>query len=251
MKHYLESLYGVWAAGVVAPTVVASTTLFGSGAVLAGLEHPEVSTFCSRSWGRTLLASNFTQVKVEGAEHIDKQRSYIVMSNHTSYLDAPALLGYLPLPLRFVMKKELGRIPIFGAGVRRQGGILVDRQNREQAVEELRKGIGPLMERRLSLLVFPEGTRSKDGQLGDFKKGGFMTALQTGLPILPVALLGCAQCLPASGWRLRPGRITLRIGSPIDVAAYGMTGRDKLMSDVREAMCHLLESAEPSVPPKP
>lgn len=240
MKSQIDKLYGLWSAGVVIPTTVLSTTLFGSAAIAAGLKHPRMSTLSANTWAKSLLAANFTTVSVEGAEHCSSATSYVVMSNHQSYFDTLALLGHLPLPLRFVMKKELGRIPLFGTAVRRWGGILVDRSDRGQAIEELQKGIVPLVDNKLSLLVFPEGTRSKDGQLGPFKKGGFMTAIQAGLPILPVVLVGSARCLPANGFRLRPGHIVLRVGQPIDVSKYGVEQRDRLMADVRASMLGLL-----------
>lgn len=239
MKGGLEKLYGVWAASVVVPTAVLGTTVFGSTAIVAGLKHHELSSACGRNWARTLLAANFSTVSVHGGEGLDGNRSYVVMANHQSYFDTLALLGHLPLPIRFVMKKELGKIPIFGAAVKRPGGILVDRSDRGQAIEELRKGILPLVQRNLSLLVFPEGTRSKSGQLGPFKKGGFMTAISTGLPILPVGIRGSERCLPAQGWKLRPGTMELHVGTPIEVSAFGVERREELMGEVRRQMLAL------------
>jgi len=240
VKSPLESLYQLWSAGVVIPTAVLSTTLFGSTAIAAGLKHPKISTACSHNWARSLLAVNFTKVRVHGVENIDPATSYLVMCNHNSYFDTLALLGALPLPLRFVMKKELGRVPIFGTAVRRWGGILVDRSDRSQAINELKRGIEPIIQNNLSLLVFPEGTRSRDGQLGPFKKGGFVTAIQSRLPILPVAVVGSTDVMPSRGWKLKPGTIDMVVGAPIPTLDASVEKKEELMLTVRDAMLALV-----------
>jgi len=238
----------VWTWGVFCPVMAVSTAVFGSLAMLLALFDHRAAFPCMRAWGRLLCAVNLTPVRVEGAEHVQPGRAYVIMSNHQSHFDILALCGRWPAQFRWVIKKELRRVPFIGPATARMGCVFVDRSNREAAVASLRAA-KPLFDQGISLLVFPEGTRQRDGRLGEFKKGGFMVALDSGLPILPVSLSGAYDVLRPETLRARPGRIRLRIHPPVDAAAYGIEGRDRLVADVRAIVASGLSERERDAAP--
>jgi 1-acyl-sn-glycerol-3-phosphate acyltransferase len=164
------------------------------------------------------------------------------MSNHQSMYDIPALLASLPVQTRFLAKRSLFKIPIFGWAIALGGFISVDRSDRSRAresfaaaVEQLRLGA--------STLVFPEGTRSLDGRLSDFERGGFLLALKSGLAIVPVGIHGSLSVRRRGSLVVRPGRIRVRYGRPIEVESFGIRGRAELEGVVRERLADLMDQA--------
>jgi 1-acyl-sn-glycerol-3-phosphate acyltransferase len=163
------------------------------------------------------------------------------MSNHRSLYDVPLLFDSFPHTLRMVAKSELFRVPVWGPAMREAGFIAIDRNNSVRAkrnleVAKARLGAG------INVWIAPEGTRSRSGQLGDFKSGGFRLALDTGTRILPTALVGTEQILPPTGARVRKGAsVTVKFGRPIDPAAFGSTRRRALVEEVRSAILAMLE----------
>ncbi len=230
-----QRLYGLWAFPLVLPFLILETTLLGLAAWVVSYVNPDLATAVAKLWSRLALGANFTRVTLRGAELITPRRSYVIMANHQSLADIVALGSVLPLQFRFVMKQELRRIPVFGHACAAWGCVFVARDDRARAIESL-KGAGPLLERGASLIVFPEGTRSPDGRLLPFKKGGFMVALALNAPILPVRIDGSAGVLPARSLTLRPGQIRVTVLPPIDTAEFGLARRDELMAAVRQAI---------------
>ncbi|MBN2284198.1 MAG: 1-acyl-sn-glycerol-3-phosphate acyltransferase [Deltaproteobacteria bacterium] len=185
-----------------------------------------------RFWSRLNLMLSGVSVKVEGLEKIDRNQSYIVMSNHQSHFDVWALIAFLPLQLRWVMKKELRKVPVFGYCCDRMGHIYVDRGDSEKARESLQVA-GEKMRAGASLFFFPEGTRSPRKEMLPFKKGGFVIALATGMPILPISVKGGREILPKNSIKIMPGEMIICIHDPLFVDEYSYDTRDKLMSRVR------------------
>jgi 1-acyl-sn-glycerol-3-phosphate acyltransferase len=180
-------------------------------------------------------------VTVRGRRHIDKRRSYVIVSNHLSHYDIFVLYGWLGIDFKWVMKKELRSLPALGAACEKMGHIYIDRSNRETAIaslEEAKKGIV----NGTSVLFFPEGTRSVSGGMGEFKKGAFVMALDMGIPILPVTILHTDKILPPRTMDLFPGRASMVVHEPIDVAAYGTERLGDLMAAAREVIQAGLES---------
>jgi 1-acyl-sn-glycerol-3-phosphate acyltransferase len=190
-------------------------------------------------WGRSILAVSGVQVRVEGRERIDPGAAFICMSNHQSNFDIPVLLGYLPMPFRWLAKAELFKIPIFGRAMRGAGYIPIDRSDRPAAIDSLRKAADAVRS-GVSVVIFPEGTRSPDGRLKPFKKGGFVMAIEAGVPIMPVALRGTFDIMPKSRLLIRPAEVTLAIGAPIATTGYRLHTKETLMEDVRNALQQLL-----------
>lgn len=177
---------------------------------------------------------------LRGREKIVPGTSYIITPNHQGNADILALLRTLPIPFRWVLKKELLKIPIFGPALGRTGAIAIDRSDPRKAIQSLEEGKKKL-EGGWSVLIYPEGTRGWDEQLQPFKKGAFMMAVQTGIPILPVTCNGAFRVLPKKTIFFRPGHVEVVIGDPIET--QGMTTKDvpKLMEQTRQAILNNLD----------
>jgi 1-acyl-sn-glycerol-3-phosphate acyltransferase len=169
-------------------------------------------------FARNVVRAADIRIDVLGAENVPSDRTFVVMSNHQSHLDIPILYWSLPVKtLRMVAKAELFRVPIWGRAMREGGMIEVDRSNRRQAIESLRRA-GDALADGVSIFIAPEGTRSRTGELGPLKKGGFHLALETNTPIIPVTISGSFHILPPETIRMRRGvEVVVQIGEPIEV----------------------------------
>lgn len=172
-------------------------------------------------------------VSMEGNEHIDREKSYIIMSNHQSHYDVWSLIAHIPLQLRWVMKLELREVPIFGYCCERMGHIYIDRGHSEKAHESL-KVAGEKIRNGSSVVFFPEGTRSPNGKLLPFKKGGFVIALEAKVPILPVTVVGGRRVLRKGSLKIMPGRMKIIIHEPLDVDGYSYETRGDLVERIRD-----------------
>jgi 1-acyl-sn-glycerol-3-phosphate acyltransferase len=194
------------------------------------------------AWAPRVLERAGVTLTVHGREHVDPLRPAVLMSNHASFYDIPVVYAAFGGNLRMVAKKELFKIPIVGAAMRESGMIEVDRGNRVQAVQSLAAGTKALVESGSSVWIAPEGTRTKTGELGPFKKGGFRLALDTGLPILPISLRNTGKILPPHAVRTNTGiDVTATFHAPIDTAPYAADpdrkgAIERLMARVREAI---------------
>jgi 1-acyl-sn-glycerol-3-phosphate acyltransferase len=205
-----------WSLEVCTPTVLEA---------LAGRVRRDVCDARIDRWSKKLLDDVGVRVEVVGREHLDPAAPMLVMSNHQSLYDVPALYQTLPHSVRMVTKTELFRIPIFGRALRAAEFVEVDRGHRARAIESLRNA-RRLFESGITVWIAPEGTRSPDGRLGPFKKGGFILAEEAGVPILPVSVDGTHRILPA--------RTTdLHYGQPVRVTIHPRVRRDEVAS--REA----------------
>lgn len=193
-------------------------------------------------WSRRLLDRARVEVLVSGRGHIVPGENYVVMSNHQSHYDIPVLYQALGLPLRMVAKRELFEIPVMGAAMRYSGFIEVDRGRHKQAVESLNRARTRIAADKTSVWIAPEGTRSRDGKLGPFKRGGFVLALETGLRILPVTLVGSRDVLRVREARVNRGkRVRVVVSEPLDPASYGRSGISSLVRHVHAGILGSLE----------
>lgn len=158
-----------------------------------------------RIWCRWILAVCGIHVDVEGTEYVDPTRSYVIISNHLSNFDIWATLAAVPLNIRFVAKKELLRLPIFGQALALSNHIVIDRSNPEAAIARINERIASQIDSGFCILFYAEGTRSPDGKVHAFKKGGVTLALRTGLPIVPMSVSGTRKFLPKNSVIIRPG----------------------------------------------
>jgi 1-acyl-sn-glycerol-3-phosphate acyltransferase len=214
---------------------VMATGFFSLMAILASLmdKKGELPHLVARVWGRTLLFGARVKVTVKNPDNIDPSRSYIYMSNHQSNFDIPVLLAYLPVQFRWLAKVELFRIPIFGFAMQRAGYISIDRSDRKAAILSL-KHAAEIIRGGVSVLIFPEGTRSRDGNIRPFKSGGFILAIDSGAPIVPVIIHGTFPIMPKDRLRIRPGNVVLEIEKPLETSHYSRRDKAELMEKVRQ-----------------
>lgn len=186
-----------------------------------------------RLWARIILTISGVTLVVKGSENLEKNSSYIIIANHQSHFDGPALASSLDLQFRWIAKKELLKIPIFGHALKAAGNIFIDRRDHETAMRTINEGISQLP-KGAGVMFFAEGTRSEDGVIGQFKKGGFTAAIQTGLPILPVTIKGSSQALPKGGIVFHAGVIEVTVGESIDPSKYSLEQLDELVEKTRD-----------------
>lgn len=222
---------------------------FGLATGLGGLFLPGDRLFhwMARHWGRSTLAAAGIRLRADFERDLGTVGRSILMPNHQSLYDIPALLATLPGETRFLAKQSLFRIPIFGWALRTGGFIPVDRQNRRQAREVFRSAIDGLGE-GVSILVFPEETRTRDGRLGSFKKGGFLLALRSGLPIVPVGIRGNFEARPRGSWVIRPGEVAVHYGRPVRAEEYSVREIEQFMTAVRSEVARLAAVEEGNEP---
>ena len=194
----------------------------------------------ARIWAKFILFVSGIKVQVEGLTNIDPSKSYIYMSNHRSNFDIPVLLGCLPIQFRWLAKAELFKIPIFGRAMSGAGYVKIDRSNRVSAFKSINQ-VAAKMKNSVSVMIFPEGTRSEDGDVKPFKKGGFVMAVDTGAPIVPVILRGTRSIMAKGSWRINPGDVTLSIEKPIDTTGYTRDTKEDLIKIVRSVICEVFE----------
>ena len=192
-------------------------------------------------WARMLLWLTSTRVKVIGGENVLKDRPQIFMANHQSDFDVFIVLAHIPGQFRWIVKKELFKIPIFSKAMRNAGYIEIDRQNHEKAMKSLEEAARKIREGK-SVCTFPEGTRSKDGTIKPFKQGMFHLAIKAGVPIVPISIIGAREIMPKRTLKVRPGRITMIIGRPMDVSSYTIETRGELIELVRSSIIRNLEN---------
>jgi len=230
-----QILYAPWTWGVFIPYLLGSTVFWGSVALLLAVVSHRIAFHCGTIWAWCLCRVNWTTVEITGKEHASRGQVYVIMMNHQSHFDILAFYGHWGRQFRWVMKRELRNVPFLGWATAAMGNIFIDRSNREKTIASLREA-GPLFDQGISVMIFPEGTRSGDGPVGPFKKGGFMMALNTGLPILPVSIRGTRSILPRKTKRLTPGRVQITVHRPIETAGLTADDRNDLMFRVRAAL---------------
>ncbi|NOZ93164.1 MAG: 1-acyl-sn-glycerol-3-phosphate acyltransferase [Acidobacteria bacterium] len=226
-------LFSLW----VWPVAVVLTILFSVAAVAATPFSPTGRTtlYLARWWGRLILLAAAVRLRVEGLQNLDPSRFYVIMANHESILDIPALLAALPsrIGTRFLAKESLFSVPLLGWALKALGFIPVDRANRSTAVGMFLQAIDQARGGN-SLLIFPEETRTDDGRLLPFRRGGFLLAMRSHFPILPVGLEGPRLAMPSHDWKVRPlSVITVRIGEAIPTEGRSMKDRQALMDETR------------------
>lgn len=237
----MQLLYTVWVwlFGVVV------TPVFGTLAILTSWIPPrgKVYQYWARWWSRTLLAAAGIDLRVEATDKARSVPEAIFMANHTSAADIVVIFVALCRDVRFVAKRELFWIPFLGWSMWLAGFIPVDRERKDKAREAFDR-IGKSLRKGVSILVFPEGTRSRKGKLLPFKKAGFLLAMRTGLPIVPVGISGARAVLGADGLLVRKGRIEVRVGDPIASDGYTFAQRGEFLEKVRAEIARLGDSSE-------
>ncbi|WP_305044411.1 lysophospholipid acyltransferase family protein [Geoalkalibacter sp.] len=215
--------------------------------LLAGLPlsllGPDTLHHWAHLWARGSLWLAGVKVRCAGAEHLRPGAAVVYMPNHQSNFDILALLACIRPPFRWLAKKELFAIPLFGTAMRRAGCIAVDRADHQSAMASMDEAARRIRAGE-AVMIFPEGTRSLNGRLQPFKKGGFVTAIKAQAPIVPIAITGSGSILPKHARCLRPGTIAVTVLPPIDTRAMSLDDRDLLMERVRQNLENILPAAE-------
>jgi 1-acyl-sn-glycerol-3-phosphate acyltransferase len=198
-----------------------------------------------RHWATQILWLAGVGLSVRGAENADWKRPYVIVANHQSQLDIPVLMAGLPGPIRFLAKRSLFFIPLFGWSMWLAGFIPVDRGRSRRARASVRRA-AERIRRGPSLVVFPEGTRSPTGEVQRFKSGAFVLAIRSGVPILPLAVRGTFEVVPRHRLSVEPGPVELIVGRPIETAGKSMADKEDLRRAAREAVIEMHRTGEPS-----
>jgi 1-acyl-sn-glycerol-3-phosphate acyltransferase len=219
--------------------VVMSASIYGACCAVTGMFSRKLSQIIGSAWNRHLLWLAGVKVIVSGGERLEPRACYVFFSNHQSALDIPILYTALSHPLVFIAKKELFWIPIMGWGMHGMGHIVLDRSSARKARNALAIAVKRLQKNNLSLVLFPEGTRSADGKLGDFKQGSFTLSIEAGVPLVPVTIEKANERLPKKELLIRSGTVYVTIGNPINPS-----GKEKgeLSAMVRAEIEHVIAS---------
>jgi 1-acyl-sn-glycerol-3-phosphate acyltransferase len=201
------------------PTIAVYTIVLGFASVTSSFfdRRGYFAHGCARAWSWLILATTGVEVSVRGLEKLVPGKTYVFVANHQSIYDIPCLFWSIPFQLRIIAKDSLGKFPVLGAHLKRTGHLLVDRSkpNRSSVFDWASR----LTANGLSLIIFPEGTRSRDGFMGKFKGGSIMLAIQAGLPLVPISVVGSRHVMKKGELTTRPGHVTLVVHEPIATVA--------------------------------
>jgi 1-acyl-sn-glycerol-3-phosphate acyltransferase len=212
-----------------APLIALATVIMSTISVIASFFDPSGDTphRLARTWAKLLLRIGFVRVETEGIEKLDTHAPYVLASNHTSYFDTPVIIANIPLQFRFFAKKGLFQIPFLGTHLQRAGHFQVVRDDPRASLKSISEGARQIREKRISVLLFPEGGRSEKS-LREFKEGAAHIAIRAGVPLVPVGIVGARSVLPMHSMHVMPGTIGLRIGDPIPTTGMGPRDRGPL-----------------------
>jgi 1-acyl-sn-glycerol-3-phosphate acyltransferase len=211
-----------------------STAFWGTLSILSSFisGRGKMQHYCMRRWSKDNLWLSRARVEIEGLENIDRGSPQILVANHSGLHDILSLSAYLPIQFRWIAKKSLFRVPFMGWHMRRSGYIAIDRQNPRDAAKSIIDAAGEIRN-GTNAIAFPEGTRSRTGDLGSFHSGAFALALRAAVPLVPVTLDGSFRVIVPKTLQVNPGTIIrIKIDRPIDLSAYSKNDKRKLMEDV-------------------
>lgn len=230
--HFSKSpLYGL----SIVSKVIAVSAQYLTRALMKSADVATTDFYIEKFW-QLHFQESYTSLYVGGQNYLATDETYIFMSNHGSWMDIPAMFGAVPMSLRMVSKAELMKVPIFGHAMANAGFIAVDRMNRNKAIKQLDEAKKRLRE-GISIWIAPEGTRSRDGTIKPFKKGGFYLAKDLLMPIVPVYIEGANDVMPADSLMIKPNQsITVHFGKPITIDEITAMSLQDLMNKVRTAI---------------
>ncbi len=233
---FLRGLFTVIFAVLITPISSLQALLY----LLVFRTTEKTAQVAPRTWAKMILAVSGVKVRVEGLEKLDPSKSYIFTANHQSQFDIFCLQGYFNWDFRWLAKKELFAIPVFGRALRRSGNIPVDRASGRQALKSLAEA-AERIKNGTSVVIFPEGTRSFDGKLQPFKMGGMVIAIKAGVGVVPMAICGTHQIMPKGKIIPRSGEVIIRLGDPVDASAYSQKEKNELAKTLQDKVASLLD----------
>jgi 1-acyl-sn-glycerol-3-phosphate acyltransferase len=203
------------------PAITVYTIVLGAASLVSSLfdRRGRFAHACARAWSWLILKTTGVRVTVEGLDRLTPGRTYIFVANHQSHYDTPVVFSSLPFQLRIIAKESLARFPVLGWHLKRGGHLFVDRRSPDRA--GILKRWRALVSEGLSLIIYAEGTRSRDGQVARFKAGSFLLAIEAGLPVVPLAIIGSRKVMPKGRLQTEPGHVKLVIHEPIPAPTSG------------------------------
>jgi 1-acyl-sn-glycerol-3-phosphate acyltransferase len=230
---------------IVVVIVFGFAFLIGPVCALVALfqRRPDVLYDASRLIIRLGMKLAGIQIEVRGKECIQPGQNYIFLANHQSYCDPPALVFAIPLDVRLIPKKELRKLPIIGFILQLGGFVFIDRKDRRQAIEAMKQAVRQLINKE-SFLIYPEGTRTRTGKMGPFKKGSFVLAIESKIPIIPISVSGSFNIMPPHQFKITPGRITICFHPPISTMGMSLGDRESLTDRVWKTIASGLTESE-------
>lgn len=212
---------------ISAPAIVLFTIFMGTISLLSSLwDHAgRAQHGLARVWSRILMKLAFVRSSAAGLEKLDPEGVYVIVVNHASFMDIPVVLTWLPIQIRFFAKKGLFSIPFLGWHLKNSGHLAVERGDARASLKSMLEGAKVITERKVSVVLFPEGGRSKDGVIRPFIEGAAWLAIKAGVPIVPVGLVNTRGVLPMGSLMVKPGSVEIRVGDPIETS--GMTTKDR------------------------
>lgn len=221
MKYIVNILLAVYELCIALPILLAATIFTALFTIVCiPWKNSEFVHKVQQLWSRLFFWLFGSRVVIDGTENLKKGQSYVFVCNHESNFDVWAIYGWLPVVYKWLMKAELRKVPFIGAGCAAAGHIFIERGATKQALQSLQRAKDALVD-GVSVVIFPEGTRSKTGEVGRFKRGAFQIAFDMELPVVPLSLSGPRDILPRGEWVVRPFRtVYLHVGKPVDISAY-------------------------------
>jgi 1-acyl-sn-glycerol-3-phosphate acyltransferase len=239
MEMLKARMYTIWCWTGCALSTVFWGTVSLLGSLVSG--SGRFQHYCMRRWSKDNLWMSRARVAIEGLENLNRSGPQILVANHSGLHDILSLSAYLPIQFRWIAKKSLFRVPFMGWHMRRSGYIAIDRENPRDAARSIMKAADEIRN-GTNAIAFPEGTRSRTGDLGSFHSGAFSLALRTGVPLVPVTLDGSYRVIVPKTLRVNPGTIIrIKIDRPINLSSYSKGDKRKLMEDVFRIMKSNLE----------
>ncbi len=240
MNTFLKIAYQPYKWLIVIPFVLLITMVLGLICIVVGfIFSQDAADILAITWSRLCCAITPLRVVIRGKKNYRHHHSYVVVANHQSLADIPMIHGFIGLKIKWVMKKELRKIPVFGPACHQLGCIFIDRSNRKSAVRSIQAAKKKLSQ-KASVLFFAEGTRSKDGKVMPFKKGAFIFAMETGVPILPITVRNSFKILPANSFDLTPGSVEIIVHRPIFIANHDADRLDEIIENTRQTISSAL-----------
>ena len=240
MNPLLKIAYQPYKWLLALPLVFVFTFVFGLIAILTGvILGQDAVNIIAEVWARLCCAVIPLKVVIRGTRNYTRNTAYVIVSNHQSLSDIPILHGHLGLDIKWIMKKELGKIPIFGAACRHLGCITVDRGNHKAALQSI-EAAKKTLSGKACVLFFAEGTRSRDGRVMPFKKGAFRFAHETKIPILPLTIRNSRCILPSDSLDLVPGTVEVVVHRPIHMSDYNLARLDEVVHTTRQIISDAL-----------
>jgi 1-acyl-sn-glycerol-3-phosphate acyltransferase len=218
------------------PAIAVYTAVLGTASLFSSLfdRRGHFAHGCARAWSWLILATTGVSVEVKGLDRLPRDRTFIFVSNHQSIYDIPVIFATLPYQLRIIAKESLGSFPFLGWHLQRNGHLLVDRRNPDRA--GILRRWRALVGEGLSLIIFPEGTRSADGRVGRFKAGSFLLAVEAQLPVVPLSIDGTRHVMRKGRLMTSPGHARLVVHEPIDTAGLAVSDARQLAERVRDVV---------------